>query len=349
MTTTAGWDPGGDVGAAACASGPADLPGPEGLPGPWVDAGMRRWFAAYNTHAWQLSRWLLDCSRATAGTGERVRDRPRAGKIVAASLGWSESYAAGRIEFPRQVLERLPRLGQWMCEGRLEERKADDIVAMVADLDDAQAREVVDRVLDAAPRLAFTALRARVAAEAAAVDPGWFERRRAAAIARRRVSLRVGPSGAAELCGLDLPEDPAQDAHDRIVALARAASKRLTRAGVRGCAVGELESEVMLTLTGPDGAGMFDLDVVEHVVARFTRPDDAGPDSDAPRPDDGPDHTGPDPATETQTPVIRTAAARTATDRRAPAGLTTANGSGDAEVGTRRWSRSRRGSCCAWR
>ena len=36
-----------------------------------------------------------------------------------------------------------------MCEGRLEERKAADIVAMVADLGDAQAREVVDQVLDA--------------------------------------------------------------------------------------------------------------------------------------------------------------------------------------------------------
>lgn len=256
---------------------------------------MSRWFAAYNTHAWQLCRWILDCSRATAGTGERVGDRPRAGKIVAASLSWSEGYAAGRIEFARQVLERLPRLGQWMCEGRLEERKAADIVAMVADLDDAQAREVVDKVLDAAPRLAFTALRARVAAEAAAVDPGWFERRRAAAIARRRVSLRVGPSGAAELCGLDLPEDPAQDAHDRIVALARAASKRLTRAGVRGCSVGEVESEVMLTLTGPDGAGMFDLDVVDHVVARLTRPDD-GPDSDSDDPGPGPDNPEPGPA-----------------------------------------------------
>ena len=109
MTTTAGWGPGG-VGEAAGVPGPADLPSPEGLPGQWIDAGMSR-CAAYNTHAWQLCRWIPDCSRATAGTGERVRDRPRAGKIVAASLGWSESYAAGRIELARQVLERLPGWG----------------------------------------------------------------------------------------------------------------------------------------------------------------------------------------------------------------------------------------------
>jgi hypothetical protein len=261
---------------------------PAQLPGQWVDAGLSAQFEAANRQAWQVCRWMLECSRAKAGTRERVTGRKRAGKIVAASLGWSEGYAASRIEFARQVLERLPRLGEWMRSGRLEERKAADIVELVADLDDAQAREVVDRVLEAAPGLAFTALRLRVAREAAAVDPGWAERRRAAAIACRRVTLRSAPSGAAELCGLDLPEDPAQDSHDRIVALGRAVSARLKRAGVTGVSVGQVESEVMLTLTGPAGAGMFDLDVVDHVSAHFGGPTD---NDDL---DDGPDNGGPD-------------------------------------------------------
>ena len=270
MTTAAGRAVGDDEGSVA--AGPVGSDDPAGLPGQWVDEGMSRQFAAANTAAWQLCRWVLECSRARAGTSERVTSRPRAGKIVAASLGWSEGYAAGRIEFARQVLERLPRLGQEMASGRLEEHKARDIVELVADLDDAQAREVVERVLDAAPRLGFLALRQRVALAAGAVDPGWAERRRAAAIARRRVTLRSAPSGAAELCGLDLPEDPAQDSHDRIVALAHAVLSRLKRAQVRGVSVGEVESEVMLTLTGPAGAGLYDLDVVEHVTARFTDP-----------------------------------------------------------------------------
>ncbi|MFC5066367.1 DUF222 domain-containing protein, partial [Actinomycetospora atypica] len=244
----------------------------------WVDAGMSAQFAAANTQAWQLSRWILECSRAKAGTTERIRSRRRAGKIVAASLGWSEGYASYRIEFARQVLERLPRLGEEMAAGRLEEHKARDIVDLVADLDDTQARAVVDKVLDAAPGLAFTALKQLVGREAAAVDPEWAERRRAAAIARRRVTLRSAPSGAVELSGRDLPEDPAQDAHHRIVALAHAVRQRLTRAGVLGASVGEIESEVMLTLTGPIGAGMYDLDVVEHVTAIFDHPDD-DPDS----------------------------------------------------------------------
>ena len=268
---------------------------PTGLPGQAVDAGMSAHFAAANTAAWQLSRWILECSRAKAGTTDRVRSRRRAGKIVAASLGWSEGYASHRIEFARQVLERLPRLGEAMRSGRLEEHKANDIVDLVADLDDHQAREVVDKVLDAAPTLAFTALRQRVGREAAAVDPDWYERRRAAAIARRRVTLRSAPSGAAELSGRDLPEDPAQDAHHRIVALAHAVRRRLVGAGVIGVSVGEIESEVMLTLTGPVGAGMYDLDVVEHVTAVLTHPDDDPDGPHDPGPDlDGPDLDGPD-------------------------------------------------------
>ncbi|MDL5160408.1 DUF222 domain-containing protein, partial [Actinomycetospora termitidis] len=263
---------------------------PAELPGEQVDAGMGACFAAVNTAAWKLSRYVLECSRAKAGTLERVPARRRAGKVVAESLGWSESYAASRIEFARQVLERLPRLGAEMAAGRLEERKAAVIVDLVADLDDAQAREVVEEIIDAAAGLPYTALRQRVARVAAAVDPDWWERRRAAAVARRRVTLRSAPSGAAELCGLDLPEDPAQDAHDRIVALAAAARRRLARAGIR-VSVGEVECEVMLTLTGPAGAGMYDLDVVDHVTTTFGGPTDTdnnggGPDHG---PDDGPD------------------------------------------------------------
>ncbi|MEJ2869089.1 DUF222 domain-containing protein [Actinomycetospora sp. OC33-EN08] len=279
------------------------------LPGEAVDAGMSAQFAALNVAAWQFARYVLECSRAQAGTTERVMTRRRAGKVVAESLGWSQGYAASRIEFARQVLERLPRLGAEMATGRLEERKAAMITDLVADLDDAQAREVVEQVLDAAPTLPYTALRQRVARVAAAVDPDWWERRRAAAVARRRVTLRSAPSGAAELCGLDLPEDPAQDAHDRIVALAHAAHRRLAGAGIR-VPVGELECEVMLTLTGPAGAGMYDLDVVEHVTALYGGPTcsdpddpDGGPDDPDDRPDDrGSDGDGPgDRETETET------------------------------------------------
>jgi hypothetical protein len=57
--------------------------------------------------------------------------------------------------------------------------------------------------------------------------------------------------------------------------------------------VGPIRSEVMLTLTGPAGAGMWDRDVIGHVVDRFGGPTSDDPDGD--RPDDpGPDDQGPD-------------------------------------------------------
>ncbi len=266
---------------------------PEGLPGQWVDAGASAWFAETNRAAWQQARWTLEASRARADVSDRVTDRPRAAKIVAASLGWSEGYAEQRLEFARQVLERLPALGEAMADGRLEEHKASIFTTTLADLDTDQARTVVERVLPAAPRLAFRALRNRIEKEAEAVDPAWAAARRAAAIARRRVSFRIAPSGAAELCGLDLPEEPAQDAHDRIVALGRVVARRLRSAGL-DAPTGPIESEVMLTLTGPEGVGMWDSDVVEHVVARFGGPPGDGSDPDTDPEDHGPDDQGPD-------------------------------------------------------
>ena len=251
---------------------------PTQLPGQWVDHGMSTWFAHTNQTTLQLARWMLETSRAQPGTRERVHGRRRAGKIVAASLGWSESYAARRLEFARQILERLPALGDAMATGVLEEYKAGIFTGTLAELDTTQARTVVERVLPAAPQLAFTPLRERIEAEAKAVDPAWAEARRAAAIAQSRVTFRTAPSGAAELCGLDLPEEPAQDAHDRILALAQHVARRLRSAGMNA-PIGPIRSEVMLTLTGPTGAGMWDRDVIDHVVDRFAGPSNDDPDN----------------------------------------------------------------------
>ena len=272
---------------------------PSTLSGWWADAAMVAAFRADNHAAWRRSRGLWEAARASAGTTVRVTERARAGKIPAASLGWSEQRGAAKIEFARQILVRLPALGEEMRVGRLEESKAEIFVSTVADLDDAQAREVVDRLLGRAPELTHGQLRARVEATAKAVDPGWAEARLAAAIARRRVSLRTAPSGAAELSGLDLPPIPAQDAHDRIVALADVVRDRLR---ALGCEAGQglVRSEVLLVLTGPDGAGLVDDDVIDLVIAHLTSPgpdhgtgDGGGGPDDGDGPD-GSDDDGPD-------------------------------------------------------
>ncbi|HEX4609133.1 MAG TPA: DUF222 domain-containing protein, partial [Urbifossiella sp.] len=261
---------------------------PASVPGEWADAGMAAAFRMENHFAWARSRWTWEASRASAGTTVRVSDRPRAGKIPAATLGWSEQLGATKVEFARQVLVRLPALGEAMREGWLEEHKAEIVVSTVAELDDAQARRVVELLLGGAPGWSYKKLGDRVEATAKAVDPGWAEARKAAAIARRRVVLRPAPSGAADLSGLDLPPEPAQDAFDRIVALAGVVHDRLRSLG-RDAPRGPIQTEVLLTLTGPDGAGLWDDDVIELVVSRFTS-DGPGPGpGDGEDPDGGPD------------------------------------------------------------
>jgi hypothetical protein len=45
---------------------------PSQLPGQWVDHGMSAWFAHTNQMTLQLARWMLEASRASASTRERV-------------------------------------------------------------------------------------------------------------------------------------------------------------------------------------------------------------------------------------------------------------------------------------
>jgi hypothetical protein len=271
---------------------------PSSVAGEWADEAMSAAFRMSNRAAWSLACWIWEAAHASAGSTARVTQRRRPGKVPAASLGWSEGFGASRIEFARQILQRLPRLGAAMESGGLEEYKARIFTSTLADLDDAQAREVVDRLVDRAPGWTYQQLREAVERAAKAVDPAWAEARKAAAIARRRVVFGIEPSGAAALRGLDLPLDPAQDSHDRIVALAAVARDRLRTRG-RDVPKGQVESEVLLVLTGPAGAGLWDEDVVDLVLSRFERgPDDdgcgsdgsgsGGPNDDGPR-DDEPD------------------------------------------------------------
>jgi hypothetical protein len=272
-------------------------PDPAVLCGQDVEAALVAAFRADNRAAWARCRWLLEACRSRAGTTRRVLGDSRAGLIAAAALAWSPSMAAARLEFARQVLERLPALGEGMREGWLEESKAEAIVATVRELDDAQARRVVELLLGRAATLTHRELRRAAEKEAAAVDPGWSESRRAAAVARARVIARSAPSGAAELSGLDLPEDLALEAHAHVVALADA-----VRAAVRarGGDVGQgfTEAHVYLALLRPHLAGADDATIVAALTEELlnpTRPDDDGPDPEDGGPEDGgPEDGGPE-------------------------------------------------------
>nr|WP_281376507.1 DUF222 domain-containing protein [Actinomycetospora corticicola] len=241
---------------------------------------------------------MLETARSRADTLERWPEPdPR---IIAARLGWSVTMAAARLETAQGALERLPRLGVAMCEGWLEHAKAAVFVSGLRDVTDEQATVVVDRLIEAAPKLGMFELGQRVAAAVADVDPLGAENRRNAAVARARVSTRIAPSGAAEIHGLDLDPLMAEPAFDRIVAVAEEALSRLKSAGVT-VGPAKVQAQVYLRLLHgcPDGSD--DLAVAAQVVVDLTPTPPAQdpidlddlPDGPDDLPDDGPDD-GPD-------------------------------------------------------
>jgi hypothetical protein len=288
---------------------------PDSVPGDVAHAGLLAAFRAENHAAWQKYRWLLSACRARAGTTRRTCGDRYAPQAAAAALAWSGAMAAARYDFAYQVLERLPMIGEQMRAGRLQESKAALLVSIVRDLDDAQAREVIARILSRAPGLVHGALATLTEKTAAEVDHHWSEARRRAAEARARVVSRVAPSGAAELCGLDLPLDPAREAYDHVVALADAVTVA-ARARGRELRVGQVQSHVYLRLLHPDLLGAEDTTVVAVLTDELApRPFDDGPHPDDPGPrdpdpddgpddgpdsDDGPDDPGPGSAEDTE-------------------------------------------------
>ncbi len=258
---------------------------PCSLVGQDVEAGLVAAFRADNQASWARCRWLYEACRARAGTTTRTAEvGPRAALVAAAALAWSPAKAAAALEFARQVLVRLPALGRGMQEGWLEESKAAVFVSMLRELDDAQAREVLDRLLGQAAGWTHGELARRVEKTAAALDPGWYEARQAAAVARARVIARSAPSGAAELSGVDLPVDEALLAYEHVVAIADA-----VRAAVRarGGDVGQgfTEAHTYLALLSPALRGADEATLIATLTEQLLhRPD----------PDDDPDEGGPE-------------------------------------------------------
>ncbi|MFC5060867.1 HNH endonuclease signature motif containing protein [Actinomycetospora atypica] len=302
--TTAGAADDGGVAAVL----EARVPGPELLaalstdPGPVIgevaEAGLRAGFALECHATWLRCRWLLEACRARAGTTKRVLDDPYAAQIAAATLGCSSTMAAMRLELAAGVLERLPRLGEEMAAGRLEERKAWHFVSILRDLDDETAREVVEALLGRAAATPHGKLADLIEAKAGELDPAWDAVRRAAAVARARVVARLRSTGAGEISGLDLPWETAKEAYDHLVAVADAVRREL---GMRGITVaeGRVQSHVFLRLLGRGHLGADDPDIVARLVeelAALPHPDDPDPDDTEPGPDDdGPDGgPGPD-------------------------------------------------------
>ncbi|MFC5063261.1 HNH endonuclease signature motif containing protein [Actinomycetospora atypica] len=273
---------------AAPLGDPADCVGQD------AEAGLVAWHEVLNHVTWRRLRWIRETARARADVLERWPEPdPR---VIAAALGWSVGMAASRIELAEGALERMPRLGAAMRDGHVEESKAGKFVVGLRDVDDEQARTVVDALIDEAPGLGVFELEQKIAAAVKDVDPDGAENRCKAAVARARVRTRTAPSGAVEIHGMDLDPDVAVPAFERLAAIADEVSGRLKAAGT-DVPLSRVQASVYLRLLHgcPDGDND-DLAIADHVTEELLdppTPDDGGPDDGGPD-DGGPDDGGPD-------------------------------------------------------
>lgn len=270
-----------------------------------AEAGLVAWQQVLTHVAWRRLRWIRDTARARADVLERRPDPDV--RVIAAALGWSVSMAASRIELADGVLDRLPRVGEAMRAGLVEESKAGKFVTGLRDVDDEQARAVVDRLIDRAPRLGVYELEQEIAAAVQDVDPDGAENRRNAAVARARVRTRTAPSGAVEIHGLDLDPRVAVPAFERLAAISDEVHGRLKAAGA-DVPLSRVQAHVYLRLLYGGPGGNDDQTIADHVTEELLRPprgeddddpdeglDGTDPDGHAPNgPDEGPDDEGPD-------------------------------------------------------
>jgi hypothetical protein len=157
--------------------------------------------------------------------------------------------AAGRLLGFATDLDPLPATRQALWDGRIDPVKAELIGYETGLLDPELAAAVEQLVIEDAPRLTSTALRARLRRAVLAADPAAARRRVQQAKRDARVELYDERSGGtAALAGRDLPVAGALAADQRIDATARA----LKKAGVQAT-LAQLRAAVFLgLLTGGD-------------------------------------------------------------------------------------------------
>jgi hypothetical protein len=268
-----------------------DIPG---LVGEDVAAGARAAARARNHADWVRLCYLYEMCRARAGTLSRAAHPDAA--VAAAAFGWSMAMATGQLTLAAGALQRLPALGDALCEGWLEQRKAEVFVTVLADLDDTQATTVVADVLPDAPALPVQQLTDRVTRAAIAADHLWAARRHAAARQRARLRTSLGPAATMTLSACDVDPEMAQDAYLHVQTLARVIRGRLRTLGHR-IPLGYIATHTLLRLASGTLSGADDDTILTAITTELTEDPDAPPDDTAEPnsgPDGSPDDRGPD-------------------------------------------------------
>ena len=140
---------------------------------------------------------------------------------IGAALQLTRRAADFDLALAVDLKERLPQVWEALAAGKIDLRRVRVIVQGTAHLSEVTARDLVDRVLDAAARLTTGQLNALIRRVCVQADPDDATNRCREALDRRRIVEEPTVDGTAHLFGLDLPPDRVQAALQRITHLAQ--------------------------------------------------------------------------------------------------------------------------------
>ena len=137
---------------------------------------------------------------------ERIEDEVEfASDEIRAALTLTRRSAESELDLAFDLRERLPRVWEALHEGLIDLWRARTIAHATSHVPAGTACEVVDRVIEAAPRLTTGQLRARIQRLCLEADPDEAKKRYEEALDERRVVSEPNVDGTADLMGLQLP------------------------------------------------------------------------------------------------------------------------------------------------
>ncbi|MCH7582493.1 MAG: DUF222 domain-containing protein [Acidobacteria bacterium] len=140
---------------------------------------------------------------------------------IGTALHLTRQAADSQLGFALQLRERLPRVWELLASGLIDVARARTIVDGTDHLSEGTARHVVERIIEAAPKLTTGQLRARIRRLSVETDPEEAKTRYQEALSERRVVSQADVEGTASLFGLKLEPHRVTAVSRRINQIAR--------------------------------------------------------------------------------------------------------------------------------
>jgi hypothetical protein len=162
---------------------------------------------------------------------------------VSAALSLTRRSAEMQVDLADVLCERLPQVWRALSEGLIDLPRARILADQTVHLPRELAQQVCDQALVKAPGQTTGQLRARIQRLIICIDPAAAKDRYENTLTERRVICEPTDAGTANLHGLDLPADQANQAMCRINRLAHTAK----RGGDRRC-IDQIRADIYLDL-----------------------------------------------------------------------------------------------------